>query len=322
MHRKTGRMRTTAIKYQNKHQNEVISFTSGTHFFTLFLQKRCQVESSEFRSTHNVSPYNQPFTFTGKEKDAETGFSYFGARYYDSDLSGLFLSVDPLADKYPSISPYAYCVWNPVRLVDPDGCDIWELDNEGNVVNRTTDNERDVFYIVDENGNRDPDMSISFDHLIINTSESNPNNNYNCTFDSYEINGDDEGKLLFEFLSENTCVEWSHFVLGEKNVDECNIITTSHIEDSDKQPFSKLKQIRKMGIILREYNHCHQNGDPRPSGTGGENGDLVLAGWIIKNLSSSATFNIYTPGRCNNYHSYNTDYCNELRPVTIIGKKP
>ncbi len=64
------------------------------------------------------------FTFTGKEKDAETGFSYFGARYYDSDLSGLFLSVDPLADKYPSISPYAYCVWNSLRLVDPDGKDV------------------------------------------------------------------------------------------------------------------------------------------------------------------------------------------------------
>ena len=25
-------------------------------------------------------------SFTGKERDSETGFSYFGARYYDSDL--------------------------------------------------------------------------------------------------------------------------------------------------------------------------------------------------------------------------------------------
>ena len=61
------------------------------------------------------------YSFTGKERDAETGYSYFGARYYDSDLSGLFLSVDPMADKYPSISPYAYCAWNPLRLIDPDG---------------------------------------------------------------------------------------------------------------------------------------------------------------------------------------------------------
>jgi hypothetical protein len=36
-----------------------------------------------------------------------------------------WLSVDPMADKYPSLSPYAYCAWNPIRLVDPDGEEIW-----------------------------------------------------------------------------------------------------------------------------------------------------------------------------------------------------
>ena len=66
----------------------------------------------------------QSYAFTSKERDRETGFSYFGARYYDSDLSGLFLSVDPMSDKYPSISPYAYCAWNPVKLVDPNGMEI------------------------------------------------------------------------------------------------------------------------------------------------------------------------------------------------------
>ena len=63
---------------------------------------------------------------TGKEKDSETGFYYFGARYYDPTLSGLFLSVDPMADQYPSLSPYAYCAWNPVKIVDPDGREIDE----------------------------------------------------------------------------------------------------------------------------------------------------------------------------------------------------
>ena len=31
------------------------------------------------------------------------------------------MSVDPLADKYPWISPYAYCGWNPISRIDPDG---------------------------------------------------------------------------------------------------------------------------------------------------------------------------------------------------------
>ena len=62
--------------------------------------------------------------FTGKERDSETGYGYFGARYMDHELMAMWLSVDPLADKYPGISPYAYCAWNPVKLVDPDGREI------------------------------------------------------------------------------------------------------------------------------------------------------------------------------------------------------
>ena len=55
---------------------------------------------------------------------AETGFSYFGARYYDSDILTGWLSVDPMADKYPGVSPYAYCALNPIRVVDPNGDSI------------------------------------------------------------------------------------------------------------------------------------------------------------------------------------------------------
>ena len=64
--------------------------------------------------------YSERFRFTGKERDAETGFDYFGARYYSSSL-GIWLSVDPMSDKYPSLSPYVYCADNPMRLVDPTG---------------------------------------------------------------------------------------------------------------------------------------------------------------------------------------------------------
>ena len=62
------------------------------------------------------------YTFSAKEKDAETGYSYFGSRYYSSDLS-IWLSVDPQASKYPSLSPYVYCANNPIKLVDPNGED-------------------------------------------------------------------------------------------------------------------------------------------------------------------------------------------------------
>ena len=143
-------MRTTAIKYQDRNQNEVLLATSDTLFPTHFLQKKRQVESSGFRSNHNVSPYNHPFTFTGKEKDAETGYSYFGARYYDSDLIGLFLSVDPMSDKYHSISPYAYCAWNPVKLVDPDGDSI--------VLSGTNEQKKKLSELIDQFKTRLPEQ--------------------------------------------------------------------------------------------------------------------------------------------------------------------
>ncbi len=83
-----------------------------------------------------------PFSCTGKERDEETGYSYFGARYMDHALMTMWLSVDPMADKYPSISPYAYCNWNPVKLKDPDGMetiendDGWKVDRKNKTITK------------------------------------------------------------------------------------------------------------------------------------------------------------------------------------------
>ncbi len=65
------------------------------------------------------SGYNERFTFTGKERDAETGYYYHGARFNNVDLG--WLSVDPQFENLPSITPYNYCLWNPIILHDPDG---------------------------------------------------------------------------------------------------------------------------------------------------------------------------------------------------------
>ncbi|MBX2927667.1 MAG: hypothetical protein KF852_07535 [Saprospiraceae bacterium] len=67
-----------------------------------------------------VTNGKQPYLFNAKELDAETGLYYYGARYYDP-LTNMWASVDPMAEKYPGLSPYNYTLLNPVRLVDPDG---------------------------------------------------------------------------------------------------------------------------------------------------------------------------------------------------------
>ncbi len=63
---------------------------------------------------------NTPFLFNGKELDEETGLYYYGARYYDPRTS-LWLSTDPMELKYPNVSTYAYCLNNPVKLIDVFG---------------------------------------------------------------------------------------------------------------------------------------------------------------------------------------------------------
>lgn len=66
------------------------------------------------------SDFDSPYRFNGKEEDPETGNMYYGARYYDPHIS-TWLSVDPLAHEYSSLSPYNFVSNNPVHAVDPDG---------------------------------------------------------------------------------------------------------------------------------------------------------------------------------------------------------
>ncbi len=66
------------------------------------------------------SSWGAVYQFTGKERDSESGYSYFGARYYDSDLS-IWLSVDPMSDLYPSTSGYMYVLANPIIYKDQKG---------------------------------------------------------------------------------------------------------------------------------------------------------------------------------------------------------
>ncbi|MDQ7917834.1 RHS repeat-associated core domain-containing protein [Mesonia sp. MT50] len=68
---------------------------------------------------------NSPFKFNGKELDEETGNYYYGARYYNPKWS-IWLSVDPMAEKYPSFSSYAYTLQNPIRYTDPTGMVVEE----------------------------------------------------------------------------------------------------------------------------------------------------------------------------------------------------
>ena len=75
------------------------------------------------------SSEEMPYKFNGKEFDEETGLYYYGARYMNPKTS-LWYGVDPVAEKYPSVGAYVYCVDNPIKLIDPNGKD-WYHDKDG-----------------------------------------------------------------------------------------------------------------------------------------------------------------------------------------------
>jgi len=83
------------------------------------------------------------YGFNSMEKDDEikgSGNSYdFGARIYDPRV-GRWLAVDPLAGKYPDISPFVFVANSPLVFIDPDGKKIeiyyktGETDSDGNEI--------------------------------------------------------------------------------------------------------------------------------------------------------------------------------------------
>ena len=64
--------------------------------------------------------FSTNYLFNAKELDNETGVYYYGARYLDP-TGAMWLSVDSVF--HAGTSPYAYCLGNPVVMVDPDGND-------------------------------------------------------------------------------------------------------------------------------------------------------------------------------------------------------
>ncbi|MDD5703238.1 MAG: RHS repeat-associated core domain-containing protein [Dehalococcoidales bacterium] len=76
----------------------------------------------------NASGAGNEYKFTGKEWDEESGLYYSWHRYY-SPVLGRFTQVDPLWQKYPSLTSYQYCDNNPLKFVDPDGNKITNLNS-------------------------------------------------------------------------------------------------------------------------------------------------------------------------------------------------
>ena len=109
----------TYYYYLKDHQgnNRVVVSSSGTvmetnHYYPF---------GSVFSTSTNVQPYK----YNGKELDTKNGLNWYdyGARHYDAALGRWFVA-DPLSNNHYGISPYSYCLNNPMKYIDPDGKDV------------------------------------------------------------------------------------------------------------------------------------------------------------------------------------------------------
>ncbi|CAN5641437.1 hypothetical protein BH10BAC5_BH10BAC5_01650 [soil metagenome] len=74
---------------------------------------------------YDAGSSSSKYLFTSKERDSESDYDYFGARYYDSRI-GRWGGVEPLLDKYIQVTPYNYANNNPLITFDYNGQD-WGL---------------------------------------------------------------------------------------------------------------------------------------------------------------------------------------------------
>ena len=203
-------------------------------FLNTFFQKTPSVDCLYTPMCQSVSSPPHPFTFTGKERDEETGYGYFGARYMDHELMTMWLSVDPMADKYPGISPYAYCAWNPVRLVDPDGRDWYDVDKSGHITRNEKKSEQYKDNDILHSTSTGETSKLYRKGTIAKVYNNITLNNKSGQLVSFGDASTREDHLsIFEFCANNTDVEFSlmQFEVEPSNPYTC--MTTSHNLMSD-----------------------------------------------------------------------------------------
>ena len=140
------------------------------------------VESNEyypygglFSATASVQPYK----YSSKELDRTHGLDLYDseARWYDS-LLGRTSTMDPLAEKYYSLSPYLWCAGNPVKFIDLDGCEP-TIDEAAAIAAHVYGDKADNILI--------GDWQVS--HLILELNYNNPASGFKSNLYERVVNG-------------------------------------------------------------------------------------------------------------------------------------
>ena len=151
--------------------------------------------------------------FSGKESQsflyANIPLLDFGARMYNPTIAR-WTTSDPMSEKYYGISPYVYCLGNPISIIDPNGMDIWTMDEKGNVVwTRESDDHR--LYYVNNNGVWSDDyVSVSDRSILDDLTKTEAKVDGGAKVGSHTSKtGINDIFKVFKFASDKTKVEWA-----------------------------------------------------------------------------------------------------------------
>ncbi|MFA5566998.1 MAG: RHS repeat-associated core domain-containing protein, partial [Acidimicrobiia bacterium] len=257
------------------------------------------------------------YSFNAKELDEENGMYYYSARYYAPPT---FISRDPMFEKYPSISPYTYCSNNPVKRIDPNGEDDYEVDRKTGelILLKKTDEKTDRLVgqnwlgKVKQNKDGSYKKSIEIDKSVLQNREVD-GLNQKMDFGSGE-NAKNKAIDVFNFLSDNTDVEWSALGYGTGDNNQ-NSITTGGSADIEPRVTDLINKIKNIDINYFYHNHPGNDGADYPStGQSGERGnDLAVWKHIWKN-NPNAVMGIRA-GKSTQQYKYNPQNSKGYSPI-------
>ena len=249
------------------------------------------------KSSTNMSAQSRKYN--GKEFDTMHGLNQYDyhARHYDPSI-GRFTTIDPLAEKYYDISPYAYCMNNPMRYIDPWGCDTLDFAHDGRIAGIRLGGN-DVLNVTNKKGKV---VSKSYEAgTFASYGDRKGDNGY--AFISG--NNEENSKSMFEFLADNTTVEWGNSTFQNKDGSMSHYVTNSH-SDREENGLSDLTiQNNWYDRALIKHDHSHPDRYPYPSGTPDshytQSGDIPFARMktdrAISNVQPIPQFRIYIPGK-------------------------
>ena len=151
--------------------------------------------------------------FSGKEDQSFLGASIplldFGARMYNPAIAR-WTAADPLSEKYYGISPYVYCLGNPISVIDPDGMDIWTMDEKGNVVWVKESDDHRLYYMNNDGLLSDDYVSVSDRSILDDLTKTEAKVDGGAKVSSHTSkSGINDIFKVFKFASDKTKVEWA-----------------------------------------------------------------------------------------------------------------